>query len=601
MRIAVVHNAISPGAPADERDVLVQRDAVMAALSGRGHECSSRECTLDLEAARRRLLEHRPDVVFNLVESLAGSDRLAHLFPALLETLGIPYTGNTAAALWLSNNKPAAKERLLQAGLPTPAWLSSSSHSPHQVRCYGGEGRGEGRFIIKTIWEHASFGLHDDAIVEAANAQQLARLIEERSARLVKECFAEQFIEGREFNISLLTDPHGLPTLDRARMQDAGCRMQDRASGSSVSPAHSLVAAVQVLPPAEIDFSAFPADKPRIVGYEAKWDDRSMEFHHTPRRFDFPAADAQLLERLVALARRCWEVFDLRGYVRVDFRVDSTGQPWILEINTNPCLSPDAGYAAALERAGISYADAMERIVEEAVRSQESGVRSQGSGVRSQESEAGKQGSHVETRRGDAGTRGRGEVPASPRRRVPTDSFLLTPDSWQFRRHVVPSDAEAVRRIVESTGFFYPHECDVAVELVEERLAKGEASGYYFVFAEKGGEQASKLSHGQGAHAAGPIAYACYGPVACTTGSYDLFWIAVHRDHQRSGLGRRLLDESERLIKAAGGRRVYIETSNRPQYGSTRAFYERCGYACEAVLKEFYGPGDDKVIFVKAL
>jgi GNAT superfamily N-acetyltransferase len=143
-----------------------------------------------------------------------------------------------------------------------------------------------------------------------------------------------------------------------------------------------------------------------------------------------------------------------------------------------------------------------------------------------------------------------------------------------------------VRRIVESTGFFYPAECDVAVELVEERLAKGEASGYYFVFAELDGR---------------PAAYACYGPIACTVGSFDLFWIAVDQEHQRVGLGRRVLEESERLIRAAGGRRVYIETSNRAQYQPTRTFYERCGYHCEAVLKEFYGAGDDKVVYVKAL
>src|SRR5262245_2806614 len=122
MRVLVVHNAVAPDAAPDDRDVLVQRDAVMAALSRRGHECQSLDCTLDLEATQRRLLELRPDVVFNLVESLGNSDRLAHLFPSLLEALGIPYTGNSAAALWLTNNKLLAKERMRQAGLPTPAW-----------------------------------------------------------------------------------------------------------------------------------------------------------------------------------------------------------------------------------------------------------------------------------------------------------------------------------------------------------------------------------------------------------------------------------------------------------------------------------------------
>jgi GNAT superfamily N-acetyltransferase len=150
-----------------------------------------------------------------------------------------------------------------------------------------------------------------------------------------------------------------------------------------------------------------------------------------------------------------------------------------------------------------------------------------------------------------------------------------------FRYEATPNDVSAVRSIVESTRFFRPDEVDVAVELVEERLAKGDASGYHFIFAESGGRT---------------IGYACYGPIACTVGSYDLFWIAVDRDAQGQGLGRLLLAEAERLIQDRGGRRIYIETSGRPQYLPTRRFYERCGYAVAAVLPDFYDAGDDKVI-----
>jgi D-alanine-D-alanine ligase len=155
-----------------------------------------------------------------------------------------------------------------------------------------------------------------------------------------------------------------------------------------------------------------------------------------------------------------------------------------------------------------------------------------------------------------------------------------------IRETVTPADAAAVREIVASSGFFYDHEIAVAVELVEERLAKGQASGYLFLFAETGGRT---------------IGYACYGPIACTTGSYDLFWIAVHDDVRSQGLGRRVLEETERRIAAAGGRRIYAETSGRPHYEPPRRFYERCGYTAEAVLKEFYAPGDDKVVYVKAV
>ncbi len=153
-----------------------------------------------------------------------------------------------------------------------------------------------------------------------------------------------------------------------------------------------------------------------------------------------------------------------------------------------------------------------------------------------------------------------------------------------LRHTVTPKDREHVRAIVESTGMFRPDEVDVAVELVDERLAKGEPSGYYFVFAELGGQV---------------VGYACYGPIACTVSSYDLFWIAVRHDLQGAGVGRKMIEQCERLIQEAGGNRIYIDTSGRAQYTPTRRFYERCGYTLEANLKDFYAPGDDRVIFVK--
>src|SRR5690606_34390114 len=93
------------------------------------------------------------------------------------------------------------------------------------------------------------------------------------------------------------------------------------------------------------------------------WDEESFEFGNTPRRFDFPSGDQSLLRRLARLARQCWRLFGLRGYARVDFRVDRSGEPWILEINANPCLSPDAGFAAALAQAGIPFDSAVDRIL----------------------------------------------------------------------------------------------------------------------------------------------------------------------------------------------------------------------------------------------
>jgi D-alanine-D-alanine ligase len=160
----------------------------------------------------------------------------------------------------------------------------------------------------------------------------------------------------------------------------------------------------------------------------------------------------------------------------------------------------------------------------------------------------------------------------------------MGPNDLLFRYAVRPEDRQHVRRIVASTGFFNPAEIEVAVELVEERLTRGPASGYHFVFLERDGEV---------------LGYSCYGPIAGTAASFDLYWIAVDQTNRRRGLGRVLMAETERLIRQAGGRRVYIETSRRAQYAPTRRFYDRSGYRVEAALKDFYGPGDDKAIYVK--
>ena len=155
-----------------------------------------------------------------------------------------------------------------------------------------------------------------------------------------------------------------------------------------------------------------------------------------------------------------------------------------------------------------------------------------------------------------------------------------------FRDEVRPEDREAVRAILDSSGFFYPEEIGVAVELVEERLQRGEASGYHFDFAEAAGEV---------------LGYTCFGPIACTRESFDLYWIGVHQRHRGAGLGRRLLARAEEQIRRLGGRRVYVETSSRAQYEPTRRFYLACGYSLEAQLADFYAPGDGKVIFLKVL
>jgi GNAT superfamily N-acetyltransferase len=156
----------------------------------------------------------------------------------------------------------------------------------------------------------------------------------------------------------------------------------------------------------------------------------------------------------------------------------------------------------------------------------------------------------------------------------------------EFRTTVLDTDQATVRAIAESTGFFYPEEVDTAVELVEDRLVKGPKCGYHFLFAEQDGRT---------------VGYACFGPIACTQESFDLYWLIVGRDFRGKWLGTQLLEKSEAAIAALGGSRVYIETSARPLYVPTRAFYLARGYSQIAELEDFYAPGDAKAMYVKVL
>lgn len=158
-----------------------------------------------------------------------------------------------------------------------------------------------------------------------------------------------------------------------------------------------------------------------------------------------------------------------------------------------------------------------------------------------------------------------------------------------FRCDPEDSDRQAVLSVVAATGFFSRDEEDIAVELVEEALAKGPDSGYLFLFADRPG-YAGELR-----------GYTCFGPIPGTRSSFDLYWIAVAPDEQGNGLGGQLILETENAARALGATRMYADTSGQKKYAPTRAFYERMGYVPEAVLKDFFAPGDDKVMYSKTL
>lgn len=519
MRIAILHHAVTNANAPDESDVIVQAQTVGAALTALGHTWASLPCTLNLNQVRSWVEGFRPDVIFNLVESLEGTGRLIHLVPTLIDTMGVAYTGSCAEAIMATSHKVIAKGHLVAMGLPTPPWIGpfpsdlppASAHPP-------ANSDPSARWLVKSVWEHASIGIDEKAVVLCNHADCVSDVLRKQAAQFGGACFAETFIDGREFNLSLLAGPN--------------------------SP--------EVLKPAEILFEGYPPECLRIVGYRAKWEPSSYEYQHTPRRYEFPAADAQILAHLQELAIQCWQGFGLNGYARVDFRVDSAGKPWILEINTNPCLSPDAGFTAALQATGISYTEAIARIL-------------------------------ADTRWEHLSQTSHGAQPGpavSPSPRFPQHRLPL------FRYEACFEDSAQVLRLAEATGLFNAEEVAVAEELVHERLSKGAESGYHFVFAEDNGRL---------------LGYTCYGPIPLTASSYDLYWIAVSPDYQRKGIGRLLLDETVRRVRQAGGDRLYADTSGRQQYENSRAFYERMGFHREALLADFYAEGDAKVIYSKKL
>lgn len=312
------------------RDVLTQLEAVEGALRELGHVAVRIPVDLDLKKFKRRMLGMRPGLAFNLVESLDRSDRLQAVVPMLLEDWRLPFTGSGSVAMLASNDKVASKRVLAQRKLPFPAcaWLERG-----ELRFMpDGPEADPSRFdwIVKTRDSHASLFLDDDSIVRRPDEGALAERLVGAEAAYGAAFFAEQYIEGREFNLSVIEDAGGIP---------------------------------RVLPAAEISFAGMPAGKPHIVGYAAKWEEESAEHKGTQRVFPNGADDAVVIAAMADMARSAWKAFGLGGYARIDFRVDGAGNPFILEANANPCLSPDAGLAAAAEQAALGYTGLINGIV----------------------------------------------------------------------------------------------------------------------------------------------------------------------------------------------------------------------------------------------
>jgi D-alanine-D-alanine ligase len=271
-----------------------------------------------------RLAANKPDLLFNLCESMDGDPRNEPTFAGLLDLFRIPYTGADLLALASCLYKQRTKDILIAHGVPTPPYRLFRDDADLADPALDAL---DYPWFVKLGHEDASIGITEANVVHSAQA--LRARVRELMRDHRQEVLAERYVEGREINVTLLG--YG-----------------DR---------------VEILPLHEIDFAAMPADRPRIVSYAAKWDENHVDYAGTkpvPLRGATPALVAEI-ERV---ARAAWRAVDLRDYGRVDLRVDDSGVPWVIDVNPNPDISPDAGCARAAAAAGMSYPQMVARIAE---------------------------------------------------------------------------------------------------------------------------------------------------------------------------------------------------------------------------------------------
>lgn len=325
-KIVILHSDISPDASQDELDCLIQAQAIAEAVRVLNYEPVLLPFELSLNHTMSMLQSLKPHVVFNIVETLDSKGSLIYFAPAVLDSLGIPYTGCPTQAVFQTSNKPLAKKIMHYAGIATPDWIEPDGFSSQKENSK--------EYLIKSSWEHASIGLDENSLISYTNKVNILKEMKLREEKLGGSCYAEAYIDGREFNVALISDKAG----------------------------------AKILPIAEMLFKDYAPDKLKIVDYKAKWDAESFEYNNTIRKFDFNDDDTLLIQSLREISLQCWNIFSLRGYARVDFRVDNNDKPWVLEVNANPCLSPDAGFAAALGQARIKYHDAIGLIIDNALK-----------------------------------------------------------------------------------------------------------------------------------------------------------------------------------------------------------------------------------------
>ncbi len=317
MSCCILYNQPGANALPDELDIIEQVEYVESHLHQMNIETYRKGISTDFMNEIAELARNKPEYVFNLTESINNKGELLYFVPAVLNMYSIPYTGNPLEAMFITTSKALTFKALKSAGLSTP-----ESFFPSQA---GSLIPGK-KYIIKPIWEDGSMGITAESVF-IAGTDSMKKWEGYKDTHWI----IQEFINGREFNISVMKGKNG----------------------------------PEVLPPAEMTFVNYGDDRPKIVDFKAKWEEGSFEFENTVRKFPGKKLDPTLSQSLKDLALGCWHEFGLKGYARVDMRIDENNKPYIIEVNANPCISPNGGFAAATHEAGYKFTDVLQWIIDD--------------------------------------------------------------------------------------------------------------------------------------------------------------------------------------------------------------------------------------------
>jgi D-alanine-D-alanine ligase len=301
----IIFNEPAADALPDELDVLDQVNFIDETLKELGYEVSRRGITGNFFYEIAQIAGEDFDFVFNLVESVNQKAEILYFIPALLNMHHIPFTGCPVEATFITSSKVLARKVMKTNGIPVAAGYNISEAE----QLIPGK-----KYILKPVWEDGSLGITEESVFTFDGI--IPEILKNKNDQ---HWFIEEFIDGREFNVSVISSPDG----------------------------------PRMLPPAEMIFHDYDDDTPRIVSYKAKWIEGTFQYENSRRAFPEDLSE-RLMKNIRDAVQGCWDTFGLKGYARVDMRVDAEENVYVLEVNANPCIAPDGGFISAALHAGLS-------------------------------------------------------------------------------------------------------------------------------------------------------------------------------------------------------------------------------------------------------